>query len=165
MLLLSLALAALSQQPPPLTFIGFRAGMSVADAQSLITKAGGSLTCKKTSDSRLRECTGTMPFASLIKPFSILLSSVRDSVGVLVLTTNMTESDTRSWVRALTQDLGAPNHKTDRGVRESWQWIRRSQMLRVVLGRGEGRQLETAVTLTHGPLLDALGPPANKKPD
>lgn len=138
--------------------------MAVADARGLIIKAGGSLSCKKTSDTRLRECTGAMPLPSQPKPSALLVSSIRDSVGVIVLTTNISEDATREWVRTLTRDLGTPNHKRDRGSRESWQWIRRGQMLRVVLQR-VGKQFETAVTLTHGPLLDALGPPENKKPD
>jgi len=163
MLLLLVAIAGSPQQPPPLTFFGFRPGMAMAEARSLITTLGGSLSCKKTSDSRLRECTGSMPFPGLVRPFAVLVSSVRDSVGVMVLSANISEEDTRAWVRALTQDFGKPNHK-DRGTRESWQWIRRSQMLRVVMQR-PGGHLETAVTLTHGPLLDALGPPENKKPD
>jgi len=163
MLLPIVAITASTQQPPPLTFIGFRAGMAVADARSLITKSGGWLSCKKTTDSRLRECTGTMPFPGLVRPLSLLVSSIRDSVGVIVLSTNMSEGDARDWVRALTQDLGKPNYK-DRQTRESWQWIRRGQMLRVVM-QGAGVHLETAFTLTHGPLLDALGPPENKKPD
>ena len=164
MLLLLVAIAASTQQPPPLTFFGFRAGMAMAEARSLITKLGGSLSCKKTSDSRLRECTGSMPFPGLVRPFAVLVSSVRDSVGVMVLSTNIREGDTRAWVRALTQDFGKPNYRMDRGTRESWQWIRRGQMLRVVMQR-PGVHFETAVTLTHGPLLDALGPPENKKPD
>jgi hypothetical protein len=164
MFLLVAALAATFQEPPPLTFIGFRAGMAVADARRLITDEGGSLSCRKTSDSRLCECTGSMPLPGLDTPFSLLVSSVRDSVGVIVLTTNVSEGDTRGLVRALTRDLGRPNHRVDPGQRESWQWIRRGQMLRVVLHR-DGNQLETAITLTHGPLLDALGPPEFKKPD
>jgi len=164
MLLLIAALTAGPQQPPPLTFIGFRAGMAVAEARGRISKSGGSLSCKKTSDSRLRECTGSMPYPGLVWPLRLLVSSVRDSVGVIVLSTNMSEGDTRAWVRSLTQDLGKPNYKMDRGSRESWEWIRRGQMLRVVMQRA-GKRLETAVTLTHGPLLDALGPPENKKPD
>jgi hypothetical protein len=164
MLLLIVAITASTQQPPPLTFSGFRAGMAVAEARRLITQSGGSLSCKKTSDSRLRECTGAMPFPGFVRPLALLVSSVRDSVGVIVLSTNMSEGDTRAWVRALTQDLGKPNHKMDRGTRESWQWIRRGEMLRVVMQRA-GVRPETAVTLTHGPLLDALGPPENKRPD
>lgn len=165
MLLSVAAVLAIIQQPsPPLAFVGFTAGMAIADARALIAKSGGSLTCKKTTDSRLKECTGALPIPGHSKPLSLLISSVRDSAGVIVVTGRMTEADTRRWVRSLTTDLGAPNHVLPRGGRESWQWVRRGQMLRVIAHKA-GKALETAVTLTHGPLLDALGPPENKKPD
>lgn len=163
MLLLVVAVATSVQRPPPLAFVGFRAGMAVSDARAQISRSGGSLACKGTSDPRLRECTGSMPFPRLRRPFTILISSVRDSAGVIVLTSNIREGDTRGWVRALTEDQGKPNHKVEPGIGETWEWIRRGQMLRLSV-RKVANQLETAVTLTHGPLLDALGPPPNKKP-
>jgi hypothetical protein len=162
MLILSLTLAFTSPQAPPLGFIGLRAGMPVSEARALITGARGSLSCKKTSDARLRECTGMMPFPKLRRPFEVLVSSIRDSAAVIVLTTAMSDTDTREWVRTLAQELGPPTHK--RGARESWQWVRRGQMLRVVLHRA-GKQMEAAITLTHGPLLDGLGPANGKTPD
>ena len=163
-LLILAALASGIQHAPPLSFIGFSPGMAVADARSLVTQRGGSLSCRKTTDSRLYECTGAVALPSLVQPLSLLVSSVRDSVGVMVLTTSLSEGDTRRLVRDLTRDFGRPNHKVEPASLESWQWIRRGQMLRVVVQR-TGNQLETAVTLTHGPLLDALGLPENTKPD
>ena len=147
--------------------------MPMSEVQKLITGAGGSLACKPTTDPRLRECNGTMPFPKVIPPFKVLVSSVRDTAAVIVLTANVKDSDTRDWARALTQDFGTPNHKMEYRVSESWQWIRKSQMLRVIQHAGGGI-LESAVTLTDGPLLDALGPPPSlhaapipkkKKPD
>jgi hypothetical protein len=161
------------QQLPPLGFVGFRAHMPMSEARALATSAGGSLSCKATTDARLRECTGGMPFPNVIPPFKLLISSVRDTAAVIVLTANVKESDTREWARALTQDFGTPNHKIDYRVSESWEWIRKGQMLRLIQHQAGG-VLETAVTLTDGPLLDALGPPPSlqkapepkkKKPD
>lgn len=166
-------IAAAIQQLPALSFVGFRAHMPMSEVRALVTSAGGSLACKATTDPRLRECTGVMPFPKVIPPFRLLISAVRDTAAVIVLTANVKESDTREWARALAQDFGTPNHKTDYRVSESWQWIRRSQMLRLIQHQAGGI-LETAVTLTDGPLLDALGPPPplqkapgpkQKKPD
>ena len=165
-------IAVAMQELPPFSFIGFRAHMPMSEARALATQAGGSLTCKATTDPRLRECTGIFPFPKVIPPFKILISSVRDTAAVIVLTANVKESDAREWARALTQDFGTPNHKRDQRVSESWQWIRKGQMLRLLQHEGGGI-LETAVTLTDGPLLDALGPPPSlqkappkrKKPD
>ena len=152
------AVAVAIQQLPPLSFAGFRAHMPMTEARELIGSSGGSLTCKATTDPRLRECTGVIPFATAVPAFKVLISSVRDTAAVIVLTANVKKGDTRDWARSLTRDFGTPNHKTDHRVTESWQWIRKSQMLRLIQHQANGR-LETAVTLTDGPLLDALGPP------
>lgn len=154
-------LAIVSRQLPPLSFIGFIAGMQIDDADRLTRDAGGVLTCKGTSDPRIRECTGAIPFLGLRRPMDVLISTVRDSASVIVLTCMVAGADTRSWVRTLTEDFGVPNYRRERGDQESWEWIRRGQMLRVVLHQSGGGP-ETAVTLTHGPLLDGLGPPRRK---
>lgn len=151
-------IAVAIQRLPPLSFVGFRAHMPMNEARALAASAGGSVTCKHTTDPRLRECTGVMPFPKVIPPFRLLISSVRDTAAVVVLTANVKESDVREWARALTQDFGTPNHRTEYPVSETWQWIRQGQMLRLIQRKGGGI-LETAVTLTDGPLLDALGPP------
>jgi hypothetical protein len=155
----SAAIAIAIQELRPLGFAGFRAHMPMSEAKALVISAGGSLTCKATTDPRLRECTGIMPFPKVVPPFRLLISSVRDTAAVIVLTANIKESDTSEWARALTQDYGTPNHKTNYRVSETWQWIRTGQMLRLIEHQAGG-VLETAVTLTDGPLLDALGPPA-----
>ena len=157
------AIAVAIQGLPPLSFAGFGTHMPMRDLRSMVTGAGGSLTCKATTDPRLRECTGVMPFPKVIPPFRLLISMVRDTAAIIVLTANVKESDTREWVHGLTQDFGQPNHKTDYRVSESWQWIRRGQMLRLIQHQARGI-LETAVTLTDGPLLDALGPPPPRAP-
>jgi hypothetical protein len=157
------AIAVDSQRLPPLSFAGFRTRMPMSEVRTMVTEAGGSLTCKATTDPRLRECNGVMPFPKVVPPFRLLISMVRDTAAIIVLTANVKESDTREWARALTQDFGQPNHRTDYRVSESWQWIRRGQMLRLIQHRAGGI-LETALTLTDGPLLDALGPPPPRPP-
>ena len=157
--------AAERQTPPlPLSFIGFRAGMSVAEAAALAKAAGGTLACKPASDTRIRECQGTFPFYGLSTPFSVLISSVNDSAAVIVLTNRMPGNAAERWASALTMDFGTPNQNREQGVQMTWEWIRRGQMLRVV-ERKVVDHMEVAVTLTDGPLLDNLGPPKRKRPD
>jgi hypothetical protein len=139
-------------------FLGFRARMPIGDAKTMVTAAGGHLTCKATTDPRLRECNGVMPFSKGVQPFQLLISSVRDTAAVIVLTATVKEAVAGEWQRTLTRDFGTPNHKTDNRMSESWQWVRKGQMLRLIEHKNGGIQ-ETAVTLTDGPLLDALGPP------
>ena len=54
-------IAFLSQNLPPLSFLGFRAGMPVAQATAMIESVRGALTCRRSSDPRIRECTGFLP--------------------------------------------------------------------------------------------------------
>lgn len=138
--------------------------MPLTDARALITSAGGNLVCRPTSDSRLRECNGSMPYRNLTAPFQVLISSVRDSAAVIVLSGAPSEADSRGWIASLTTEFGTPNQERQPGTRGSWQWIRRRQMLRVVLRSPRGGAA-TAITLTDGPLLDGLGGIATKKPD
>ena len=51
-------LAVVSQDLPPLSFHGFRAGMPVRQATALIESIRGQLTCRASTDARMRECTG-----------------------------------------------------------------------------------------------------------
>ena len=134
------------------------AHMPLSEVRALAQSAGGSLTCKATTDPRLRECTGAVPGSRSYPAFALLVSSVRDTAAVIVLTARVTGKEAREWVGDLTRDFGTPSHRTDRRSSESWQWVRKGQMLRVI-GQTTGAVREVAVTLTDGPLLDALGPP------
>ena len=62
------AIAIAIQGLPPLGFAGFRAHMPMSEARALATSAGGTLTCKATTDPRLRECNGVMPYPKVIPP-------------------------------------------------------------------------------------------------
>ncbi len=137
--------------------------MPMSEARALITSQGGSLSCKATTDPRLRECTGAMPFPKASSGFDVLISSVRDTAAVIVLTGNLSEGTIQDWARVFTRELGTPNHKSDYRASESWQWIRKGQMLRLIRHKANGK-VEGAITLTDGPLLDALGPPPAQTP-
>jgi hypothetical protein len=136
--------------------------MPLVNAQELSARSGGALGCLDTTDPRIRECNGTVPFPGLAHPFALLISTVHDSAAVIVLTASIGEEKTRDWVRALTDYFGTPNYRKEGGVQESWQWIRKGQMLRLLMHR-DGARLESSVTLTDGPLLDGLGPAQRKK--
>lgn len=156
--------AALRQALPPLAFSGFRAGMPLPEARKLIQEAGGTLNCRPTSDPRMRDCTGALPLKRGERPLGLLISSIHDSAAVIVLSARALASISATWVGPLITQFGQPNRDSRPGGRKSWQWIRRSQMLRVV-ERKSGPWFEASGTLTDGPLLDGLGPPEKKKPD
>ena len=149
------ALAALTQELPPLSFFGFRAGMPVTQASALIRSNQGTLTCRNSSDPRIRECTGSLPHQGLDGALEVLISSVHDSAAVIVLSGKPPAELARTWIEDLTLDFGSPNHVAVSASQHTWQWIRRGRMLRVVV-RIPRDSLEASVVLTHGPLLDGL---------
>ena len=157
-------LTALFQDLPPLSFLGFRAGMPVGQATALIESTQGQLTCRGSTDPRIRECTGFIPERGVVRPLSVLISSVHDSAAVIVLSGTPPPDLARAWIEDLTLDFGRPDHTAVPASQHTWQWVRRGRMLRVIV-RIPGDTLETSVTLTHGPLLDGLGAPERKKPD
>ena len=161
----SLVFVALaSQSLPPLSFLGFRAGMPVAQAVAMIDSIRGELTCRPSSDPRIRECTGFIPEQGVARPLAVLISSVNDSAAVIVLSGTPPADLARTWIEDLTIAFGQPGFSAAPASQHTWQWVRRGRMLRVIV-RNPGDTLETSVTLTHGPLLDGLGPPQRKKPD
>ena len=58
---LVLVAALLVQDLPQLSFLGFRAGMPLPQATALINSVHGRLSCRTSSDPRIRECTGFIP--------------------------------------------------------------------------------------------------------
>jgi len=149
-------------QYPPLGFHGFRAGMPVAEATDLIKASAGALGCKATPDWRMRDCTGSLRLPDLPRS-GVLLSSVHDSAAVIVLSFRSAAELVSRWIPALSERFGTPNQQGSPGKPRSWQWIKTGTMLRVVQ-RKSGGAWEASVTLTHGPLLDGLGPTQRKPP-
>lgn len=148
-------LVILIQEPPPLSFFGFRAGMPVTQASAHIRSNRGTLTCRNSSDPRIRECTGSLPHGGVTGPLEVLISSVHDSAAVIVLSGKPPAELARTWIEDLTLDFGRPNHVAVPESQHTWQWIRRGRMLRVIV-RIPRDSLEASVVLTHGPLLDGL---------
>ena len=159
--------AVIAQVPqlPALSFLGFRAGMPVAQARALIRAAGGSLECRTTSDPRMHECNGFLPILQQAarETVSVLVSSVHDSAAVIVVSRHRGADEPTGLVATLTADFGTPNRQVGPGAQASWEWIRRGQKL-VVAQRREENRLASSVTLTDGPLLDGLGSPKLKGP-
>lgn len=148
-------LAPAPQALPPLSFLGFHAGMPVADAGSVLRGGRGYLSCKETTDRRMRECTGELPRQQGAAPFQVLISSVHDSAAVIVI--SVRGVGVSRWVTELSRQFGRPNQR-QQGNQSTWQWIRDRKMLRVI-ERRSGTVREASITLTHGPLLDGLGTP------
>ena len=150
------------QTLPPLSFQGFQAGMPVPEAESFIRSSSGTLSCKTTLDWRMRDCTGRLRLAGSASAFEVLVSSVRDSSAVIVLSAKGVDRVATPWITELTERFGRPDYKQQSG-QATWQWVRSGRMLRVIERKTAG-QWETSVTLTHGPLLDGLGETQRQRP-
>ena len=136
--------------------------MPVAEAAKRLTTSGGTLSCRATLDWRMRDCTGSVRLPELPR-LEILVSSVHDSAAVIVLSFHGPAELASRWIRSLTESFGTPNVQGRPGKPRSWQWIRTGTMLRVAERKSAGAW-ETSVTLTHGLLLDGLGPTQRKPP-
>lgn len=147
--------AILTQELPPLSFFGFRAGMPVTQASAHIRSNRGTLICRNSTDPRIRECTGSLPHQGVNGPLEVLISSIHDSAAVIVLSGKPPAELARTWIEDLTLDFGRPNHVAVPESQHTRQWIRRGKMLRVIV-RIPRDSLEASVVLTHGPLLDGL---------
>src|ERR1051325_1341855 len=159
------AFAPAAQRLPPLSFLGLRAGMPLAELRSLVRTTGGAFDCKATSDPRMRECNGALVVGggAESRTFRVLVASIRDSGAVIVLSGLPTGAALERWVDSLTGDFGTPRRQAGPGTQVSWEWIRRGQKL-VVVERTDQDGRASSVTLTDGPLLDGLGPsPPNAK--
>jgi hypothetical protein len=159
-------LAPAAQPLPPLSFLGFRAGMPLAELRSLVRGSGGAFDCRTTSDARIRECNGSLVIGQgpENQTLRILISSIRDSGAVIVLSGHPADTTLERWVGSLTEEFGIPRRQAGPGMQVSWEWIRRGQKLVVVERRDEDGRAGS-VTLTDGPLLDGLGPSKRKGPD
>ena len=163
--LLPWLLASGLQALPSLGFLGFSPGMPVSRAATLIKSSHGTFSCRKSSDSRIAECTGVLPYPGLDRPLDVLISSINDSAAVIVFSGRPREEVAREWALDLTRNLGEPRQSLRQpGAQVIREWIKRGRMIRLVQ-RNPGSGRETSVTLTHGPLLDGLPPPKTRAPD
>jgi hypothetical protein len=89
--------------------------------------------------------------------FSLIVSSVRDSAAVVILTGPAPRDTVADWAESIAWVQGRVLPRS-RGPQLIWQWVRYRQMLRLI-HRQEGSGAVLTVTLTDGPLLDNLGAP------
>jgi len=146
--------------PPSLEFLGLQVGLPIPDLRSRVRELSGTLSCRPSRDPRLDECMGSVQLASGGPHFSLIVSSVRDSAAVLILTGPALRDTVADWAESIAWVQGRVSPRS-RGPQLIWQWVRYRQMLRLI-HRQEGSGNVLTVTLTDGPLLDNLGAPENR---
>lgn len=143
--------------PPSLEFRGLQVGVPIPDLRSRVRDLAGTLSCRPSRDPRLDECTGSVRLFPGAPHFSLIVSSVRDSAAVVILTGPAPRDTVADWAESIAWVQGRVLPRS-RGPQLIWQWVRYRQMLRLI-HRQEGSGAVLTVTLTDGPLLDNLGAP------
>ena len=141
--------------PPSLEFRGLHVGVPIPELRARVRDLAGTLSCRPSRDARLDECTGSVRLVSGGPPFSLIVSSIRDSAAVVILTGTVPRDTVADWAASIAWVQGRVSPRT-RGPQLIWQWVRYRQMLRLI-HRQEGSGNVMTVTLTDGPLLDNLG--------
>jgi hypothetical protein len=141
--------------PPFLEFRGLQVGVPIPDLRARVRDLAGTLSCRPSRDPRLDECTGSLRLVPGGPRFSLIVSSIRDSAAVVILTGAAPRDTVADWAASIAWIQGRVSPRT-RGPQVIWQWVRYRQMLRLI-HRQEGSGNVITVTLTDGPLLDNLG--------
>jgi hypothetical protein len=149
-----------AQVSSPIEFLGFRPGSSRADAEAHLATVGGSWRCTASRDPRITDCRGAMPSAA--GTLDLTASLVDGQLAILLLSGPVGRETLGVWRDGLETVYGSVTPRTDHG-QETWQWIRRRQMLRLTTRLEAGMRV-VSVSLTDGPLLDGLNPPVIRPP-
>jgi hypothetical protein len=147
---------------PSLEFHGLEVGVPIRKLSARVGKLGGTLSCRPAKDPRLEECTGSVRFVQGGPRFSLIVSSVRDSAAVVILSGAASRDTAASWADSIAVRQGHVTPR-NRGQQRTWQWVRYRQMLRLIHRREDSASVLT-ITLTDGPLLDNLGAPLQGRP-
>ncbi len=145
-----------AQAPPALEFAGLRPGMSRADADSVLRIQGASLACQPTRQPRIHACSAQLR-DPVTGPRTVTVSLVDGRAGIVLVAGPASAQTIADWHAALVDRYGAVGVSRQPG-QESFQWVRRNQMLRLTVRRETGG-LVASVSLVDGALLDGLPPP------
>ena len=146
---------------PPLEFLGFRPGLTVAQVDSQLQRAAGDpLRCQRsTADRSVSECRASLSDAGG-RPVNLWLSAMDGRVGVLTLSGAVTGQQLADWRGELEQSYG-PSETRVQGVQRMLQWIQAHRMLRLTW-RADRDSTVASVSLVDGKILDDWGKRARK---
>ena len=137
-----------------LEFLGFRAGLTIAEMQARATEAGGTLTCQRAhQELRLGECRGGLPDLDSGRSVDLWASIIDDKGAVTTLEAQLTMARFTRWRDLLEGRYGTVAVRRQ-GPMQMLQWVRGGRMLRLSW-RAKGRDVEASVSFIDGPLLDA----------
>lgn len=140
-----------------LSFLGIAPGAPRVTAEVWLRRHHGEWSCaRSTVDSRFSECRGRIA-PEQTPALTITASLIGDSVGVLLLSGPVPETQLLRWRADLEAAFGPARTTAERDP-TTWQWIRNRRMLRIAWRPGASGPT-ASVSLVDGRLLDGLGPP------
>lgn len=81
-------------------------------------------------------------------------SLISGAAAILLLTAPAPDAEVSQWIAELSARYGQVEPHRAQG-QETWQWVRRRQMIRLTTRLEQGRRV-VSVSLVDGPLLDGL---------
>jgi hypothetical protein len=143
--------------PPPLEFLGFRAGASLAEVSDLVQQLGGKrLHCDRSKrDPNVSECRADLWDPKAGTPVSLWLSAVDSMTMVLTVSGPVNAEQLTEWKDTLENRFGLVGARVQ-GTQWMMQWVRQGRMLRLTW-RIEKTQKLASVSLVDGRLLDDWG--------
>jgi len=154
--------SAASQISPPLAFLGFTAGDSLAAITRRLKSSGGpALRCREARrDTSLRECRGRLADSISGRNVDLWLAAIDGASGILTLSGRVGREAVDQWRDTLVAHFGLVPVQVQ-GTQSMMQWVRRGRMLRLTW-RVEGGVTIASVSLVDGPVLDGWG--ARRRP-
>ncbi len=143
---------------PSLQFMGFRAGMTLAQvSHNVRLHRGDALRCERApSDSLLTDCRAQLRDPMTGARLELWLSAMDSLVGVLTVAGTLSAPQLDWWSSSLTNAYGAGS-ESSQGTQFTRQWIRHRQMLRLTHRTPADSGLNASVSLVDGPVLDGWG--------
>jgi hypothetical protein len=85
---------------------------------------------------------------------SVTGSLISGAAAILLLSAPVPEAEVTQWIADLSARYGQVDPHLAQG-QETWQWVRRRQMIRLTTRMEQGRRV-VSISLVDGPLLDGL---------
>ena len=128
--------------------------MPRAEVETAVSLLDGRWRCTESRvDDRFTECRGSIRTPAGT-PMSVTGSLISGTAAILLLSAPAPDAEISQWLADLSARYGQVSPRLAQG-QETWQWVRRRQMIRLTTRMEQGRRF-VSVSLVDGPLLDGL---------
>ncbi len=154
-----LANRAIGQEPPPppLSFLGFEAGLPLGDLGRRVESLGGKpMHCLRSRrEPSVHECRATVWSPGSGQRLALWASVMDSATGVLTLSGPVSGVELDAWRVGLVREFGEVGAEVQ-GSQWMMQWVRQGRMMRLTWRIERGAKT-ASVSLVDGRVLDAWG--------